>query len=584
MAFISNDEINKIRSNANIVDIISSYINLTKKGKDYKCVCPFHDDHSPSMSVSSDKQIYKCFSCGAAGNVFTFVQNYENVSFGEAVSIVANKIGYNLVNKIEEVNTNKFKNEHEIINLANLYYQNNLNTSNGLIAKKYLQERGINDKIIKDFEIGLALDNNELSKLLVNKGYKEELLEKIGLVNISEGNLYDVFKGRITFPLHDVLGNVIGFSARIYRGEDISKYINTKETYVYKKGDNLFNYFRAKKSAKKENKLILVEGQMDAIRVYSSGILNVCALMGTALTKEQIDLIKKLRCGVILCLDGDRAGIDATIKNGDLLVKEGISVEVVRLSDYKDPDEYILKMGVDAFKNNIDKPIDYIDFKMNALKNKYDLNNSESLAIYINNIIKDIANIKDPILKEISLNKVSSDYNISVDILKNKINDTKKEEVIAKEVFKEEKKKDKLNSLDKAIRKVLFYMMNDIKYIKSYQNYLGYFDNKLYRDIANEIVYYSEKNKEINVADFISYIQKKENLYNIVLEIVDTYEDELIMDNFIKYVKVIDDKSKELRIKKLKEELKKELDINKKLTIVNRITEIKKGSVLDERD
>ena len=583
MSFIDKGEIDKIRANADIVDIIGSYLSLTKKGKDYKCVCPFHDDHSPSMSISKEKQIYKCFSCNAAGNVFTFVQNYENVSFIEAVSIVANKIGYNISGTLNIESSSKYSKEYEIISLTSLYYQNNLNTKKGIEAKQYLKKRGIDEKTIEDFQIGLALDdNNSLTKLLIAKGYEESLLEKIGLINIIDGKCIDTFRGRITFPITNIYGNVVGFSSRIYRGEkDIAKYINTKETYVYKKGDNLFNYYLAKNDAKKEKTLIIVEGQMDAIRVYESGIKNVVALMGTALTKEQIDLIKKLRCKVILCLDGDSAGAKATIVNGDLLVKDNIIVQVIRLSDYKDPDEYILNKGIDAFKKNLEKPIDYIDFKKDALKDEYNLSNSEELATYINKLISDIANINDPILKEISLNKISGEYNISIDILKDKLKGFEKEEKIAKEVFKSDVKKDtkKLDSLDKAIRKVLYYMLNDIKYIKCYQNNLGYFENKLYRSIANEIVYYSNHNKDINIADFISYITKNQELYSVVLEIIDTYEEELNIDEFMKYIKVIDEKTKEQKIKELKIELKNELDIHKKLTIINRIAEIKKGSV-----
>lgn len=586
MTIISQEDINNIRSNTNIVDIISSYIPLQKKGKDYKCICPFHNDNHPSMSISEEKQIYKCFSCNAAGNVFTFVKNYESVSFSEAVSIVANKIGYNLNGKIDIPVNSKYNEEYEIMELANKYYQNNLNTNKGIQAKKYLLDRGITDNTINDFQIGLSLDDSDsLTDLLLKKGYSEDKLINLGLTNKGNDKLYDAFIGRITFPLHNKDGKIIGFSCRIYRNEDLAKYINTRDTLIYTKGNNLFNYHRAKNDAKKEKILIIVEGQMDAIRVYDNNIKNVVALMGTALTKEQIKLIKALRCKVILCLDGDKAGSEATIVNGDLLTKEDIVVQVVRLSDYKDPDEYILKKGIAAFRENIAKPIDYLDFRINEEKNKYDLNNSEQLASYINQIISDISKEKDPILKEISLNKISNEYNISIDILKDKLKTYEKEEVIAKETFVKPKEVPKrIDSLNIAIRKVLFYMMNDIKYIKSYQNKLGYFEDKKYRQLANEIVYYSNKNKDINVADFISYITNNEEIYPLVLEIIDTYEENLSMEEFLKYIKVIDIKSSELQIQKLKKELKDELDVNKKVTIIKRITEIKKGSVLDERD
>ena len=586
MAFISNDEINDIRAKANIVDIIGDYLPLQKKGKDYKCVCPFHDDHSPSMSISESKQIYKCFSCNAAGNVFTFVQNYENVSFMEAIKIVADKIGYHLNGTINIPVNNKYFKEHEIMNLTEMFFQNNLNTSSGINAKNYLAKRGINEDVIKEFGIGLSPDSNDsLANLLIKKGYEANLLDNLGLINISNSKCYDVFSRRISFPLHDQDGNLIGFSCRIYRGEtDTSKYINTKETYLYKKGNTLFNFFRAKQTAKKEKALVIVEGQLDAIRVYSNEIKNVVALMGTALTKEQIELIKKLRVKVILCLDADEAGKNATLVNGSLLVNAGIIVQVIRLADYKDPDEYILNKGIEAYQENIKKPIDFIDFKINTEKENVNINNTEELATYINKVIEDISKETDSILKEITLNKLSKEYNLSMDVLKSKLKSVKQVEDIAQEIFvkKEISPPKRLSSLDKGIRKVLYYMMNDIKYIKIYQNNLGYFMDKTYRQIANEIVYYSEKNKEINQADFISYISKNEELYKMVLEIIDTEDDILDQEELYKIIRVIDDKNRELQIKKLKVDLKEEMDMAKKMAIAEKITEIKKGSVIDE--
>ena len=586
MAYVDNEELNDIRSKANIVDIISSYgIEVIKKGKDYVCVCPFHNDHSPSMSISVSRQIYKCFACGEGGNVFTFVQNYEKVSFVEAVKIVAEKIDYHLKNDISVQRVDKHKKEHDILNLATMFFQNNLNTSSGIEAKKYLKERKIDEKIINDFQIGLALDGkDDLFKLLHSKGYSADLLESLGLVTIVNDQVYDFFKGRVVFPILDIEGNVVGFSARIYRGEkDTSKYVNTKETLIFTKGNNLFNYYKARGPSKKEKQIIIVEGQMDAIRVFSSGLENVVALGGTALTQNQINLIKRLNVKVILCLDGDGAGEKATLVNGDLLTKNDINVQVVRLSDYKDPDEYIINKGIDAFKDNINNAIDYIDFKIKAQKKEININNTEELATYINKIIVDVSNIKDPILKEVTLNKISTEYNISLDILKNKLDSLNKEEKIAREIFVSDKKEvKKLNGIDIAIRKILFYMMNDIKYIKLYQNKIGFFEDKLYRDIANEIVYYSEKNQTINVADFISYIQTNEKLGKVVFEIIDANDSELNELEFINYIKVLNQKSSELRIKKIKEQIKLELDIDKKKKLLEEIAMIKQGSVKND--
>ena len=581
MAFIDNGEINKIRAQANIADIIASYnIDIEKKGKDYKCICPFHDDHSPSMSISESRQIFKCFVCGVGGNVFSFVEQFEHVSFPEAVQIVADKIGFSMSKTITPQEIDKFKKEHEIINIATMFFQNNLNTSNGIAAKKYLQERKIDEKIINEFKIGLALDGkDDLFNLLSKKGYKPKELEDIGLVSIINDKVYDFFNGRITFPIEDINGNIVAFSSRIYRGEtDTSKYINTKETPLYIKGNNLFNYFKARGPSKKEKELIIVEGQMDAIRVYSSGIENVVALSGTALTQNQIELIKKLNCKVILCLDGDKAGEDATIINGDLLTKANISVQVVRLSDYKDPDEYIINKGIDAFKENLKNPIDFIDFKIKKEKDNINIENSEELATYINKIILDVNNIKDLILKEVTLNKISTEYNIGLDILKAKLDSIKQEEKVATEVFKSNKKEDKkLNGLDKIIRKILFFMMNDKKYIKIYQKDIGFFEDKIYRNIANEIVYFSENHDTINIADFITYISNNQEIYTTISEIIDTNDEILNDKEFDSYIKVYNQKNEELKIKKLKIKLSKELDINKKKEILEEITNIKRG-------
>jgi len=584
MAFISNDEINAIRNQANIVDIIGSYIPLTQKGKDYKCVCPFHDDHSPSMSISVSKQIYKCFACNAAGNVFTFVANYENVSFAEAIKIVADKIGYKLSAPINTSIPLKFPTEQAIMDLANKFYQNNLNTKNGLNAKKYLIDRGLSEDTIKNFGIGLSLDEpDSLANLLLKKDYDPQMLENIGLINLYDNRTYDVFSRRITFPLCDQFGHVIGFSSRIYRGEkDTAKYINTKETYLFKKGDNLFNYHRAKESAKKSKSLIIVEGQMDAIRVSSSGFENVVALMGTALTKEQIELIKKLHVKVLLNLDSDSAGEHADLLNGDLLIKANLPVQVVTLSDAKDPDEYILKFGPEAYKKNLNNAVDYFDFKMLVQKKGINPNNSEEIATYINSLLEDLNNVSDSILKELTLSKISKEYNISLDILKSKLKETTNVSNIAKEVFEPEQPKKRIkDGLSKSIEQVLIFMMNDIKYIKMYQNYLGFFYDPIYREIANEIVYYSEKNKTINEADFISYIANNEHVYQDVLNIVSSYEVELSRDNMLAYISVIDQKTREQEIKKLKEQLKNELDLNKKIKITEQIASLKKGSVLD---
>lgn len=578
MAFISNDEINNIRARANIVDIVASYIPLTQRGRNYICVCPFHDDHSPSMSVSAEKQIYKCFACGATGNVFTFVAEYENVSFIEAVGIVAQKSGIDIdVGDFKQEVVSQYKEEHKIMELANKFYQNNLKTKAGEDALKYLTDRGISEEVIKSAGIGLSLDSPDaLLNLLTKKNYDVKLLQELGLVNQVNGKTYDVFSRRITFPLWDKDGNIVGFSARIYRGEkDASKYMNSKETKIFKKGETLYNYHNAKDEAKRKKEIVVVEGFMDAIRLMVSGVTNVVALQGTAMTTEQISLLKKLRAKVILCLDNDNAGLLATANNGEELVKNGVETFVIRLSGEKDPDEYIVANGKEAFLENLEHPLTFFEFKMNYLKQNKDLSKVEDLADYVNAVLKDLGESNDPILREVTLSKLSQEYNLSMDVLKSKLD--KKEIVLEKkeEIKKEDNSKKDLYAM--GTEKILFFMMNGEEYVSKYQQKLGYFAEEKYRNIANEIVYYLNENGEITVADFITYIQDKDEIKSHVMEIVnDSINDEVTMEAMDDYILAVSKVMTKNEINRLKVMMKKELDVDKKMKYAAQIAELKK--------
>lgn len=573
MGFISDEELNAIRSKANIVDVIGKYIPLTQKGKNYFCVCPFHDDHSPSMSVSYDKQIYKCFSCGASGNVFTFVQNYENVSFNEAVSIVARSVGLNLDFGPVKKNSNNFKLELEIMSLAERFLQNNLKSSSGIDAKKYLEERGINEEIIAEFGIGLSLDKaTSLKDLLLKKGYGIDKLIELGVVN-EHG--FDVFARRITFPLWNIDGDIVGFSGRIYRNEDSAKYVNSKETKIFKKGELLYNYHNAKDYAKREKFILVVEGFMDAIRLSANGIKNVIALMGTSLTSNHIDLLKKLRVKVILCLDNDDAGLTATINNGMMLIKNNVDVGITRLSGSKDPDEYILKNGIDSFKNLLKEPISYFEFRINSLKNNRNLNNPVELAGYINEVIDILKDVDDPILKEITINEIANNYKIDISLLKERIS-WEKEKISD---VKPRVEKVKHDHQDEVAMRILYYMMNDQKYVNLYKKKLGYITDEKLRIIANEILYYSGIHNKIDVADFITYMSDKDN-FKVVTEIVGmNMQEELSEENMLEYIISYYRLMVKKQINDLKIQMKNEMDVNKKLEIGKRITELKKGSV-----
>ena len=349
---------------------------------------------------------------------------------------------------------------------------------------------------------------------------------------------------------------------------------------MYKKGNYLYNYHLAKDEAKRSKKLIIVEGQMDAIRLYINGIKNVVALMGTALTKEQVELIKRLRCDVILGLDGDDAGKMATLKNGEILTQNNINVQVIRINLKKDPDEYVFTYGIDGYLKMINNPIDYLDFKLNTLKDDINPENTVELTNFINKVLDDLKTIKDPIYIDVSLTKLSKSTGIDKEVLKSRLNEMSSLKTITQEVFKKEEQivPPSANLLDKITKKMLYYMLNDRKYVLEYQEKIGYFPNKIYRSIANEIVFFIGKNYNITVADFISYISYNEALSGEVLKIID--EDEDVSDeDFELVIKSYQRQKNKEDIEILKQKLSSELDREHQLKILEQIKNIKKGSV-----
>lgn len=580
---VTDNEIEQIRKSANIIDIISSYIPLTQKGKNYFGVCPFHEDHSPSMSVSEEKQIYKCFSCGAAGNVFTFVSEYENVKFLEAVKIVADKCGIPFHGTITKERPKVNKEEYEIMSLALKFYQNNLQSTEGKAAKEYLKKRALDETVIKEFDLGLALGGNvSLNKLLLSKKYSTDTLIKLGLVNEHDGYINDIFKYRVMFPIHDLDGNVVGFTGRIYENNDQAKYINSKESVIFKKGQILFNYHRAKSEIKRKKEVILVEGNMDAIRMYSSGIKNVLALMGTSLTKEQVSIIKSLRANIILMFDNDNAGEIATYQNGTILEEAGLNPQIVRISGPKDPDEYIIKNGAHALMENIRSPISFLDFKLKYFKKDKDLSKVDDLASYIKEIIKDLKNLPDELTRELTLKRISEDYDVSLDLLHSelaKLNVKKTNESPPKKLAKM-----KFSKYDKACQNILYFMMNDGKFVEKFKKELGYFDEKKYRSLANEIIYFYETNKNIELSSFISFISTKDYIVDDAMEIIKGNKAiDLEMNAFEEFINVAKNEMVKLEIKDLKNKIANSMDVSEELELAQKLLNLKKGCVGNEK-
>ncbi len=568
--------INEIRSKIDIVDFIGEYVPLIQKGKNFFGVCPFHNDTNPSMSVSRDKQIYKCFSCGASGNVFTFLMDYEHIDFKEALKILADRTNISIGNVHIDKKTNKYDKYYDVYDLANKFYQNNINSSFGSKAKEYLKSRGIDDKIIKEFGIGLSLeDSDSLTKLLKNKNYNLVELENIGLIS----NGHDAYINRIMFPLHDINGRTVGFSGRIYDNSNLNKYLNTKETVIFKKGECLYNYHIAKDYARRAKFVIVMEGFMDVIRASTIDYKNVVALMGTALTKEQISLIKKLSQNVILCLDGDNPGQKAMLNVGNELEKNGLKVKVIVLNDDDDPDTFILKNGKEAFDNLVENAINYSDYRINNLKKGVNFNSDLELSNYINNVLQETSKINDEIRREIILKKLAIEVNISYNTLEKRLNEYLEMES-QKEEQKEEKQqvKTKLSLYDKACYAFIYCMLNSSKVINYYNRNNVSMVEKAYRHLASEIYYYYTKYGEVTIADFYTYLTDKAELlelYNKIISYESSYDtsDKAIED----YVKVINKYNERQEIKRLNALVKKEIDPIEKAKIAEQIRLLRIG-------
>ena len=561
-----------IRQSVNIVDVISSYIPLTKKGKNYFGVCPFHDDHSPSMSVAEDKQIYKCFSCGEAGNVFKFIQEYENISFLEAVKKCADIAGIEF-SYGKKKTVNKYQDLYDIYSFASKLYQNNLFSVKGKEAREYLKKRNLTKDIIKEFEIGLSLDEPKILTDALIKKYDDKTLIKSGLVNEGEYNLYDIYRNRIMFPLYDLSGNIVGYNGRIYNSlnKNDSKYINSKETPIFKKGDLLFNYHRAKKYAKDDKCVIVVEGQIDAIRCYQAGFKSVVATLGTAFTKEHAMLLRKISNNIILCFDGDAAGEKATNSAILELDKLGIEPKIVRLEESLDPDEYILKYGSDNFKEKINTALNIMEYKESIFKKSIDMKDSKDLAEYANRMIKEISKIKDDVLKEISITKLSKDTNLTIDFIKSKISTPIEKKDI--KVLKETKKYSKYEKSEQAI---LYYMLKDEKVIKIYEKKITYMPTERYRKLAFKIDFFYKQYNYIDIADFMTFLSSDEKSEETLKEIInlnlkDDIDDDAILD-YLKNIKSYNDKNISNKYKK---ELKEEKSLKRKIELAQKALEYK---------
>ena len=574
MAFIDKSIIDEIKSKNDIVDVIGSYISLNDKNK---ALCPFHDDHSPSFSVQKDKQIYKCFSCGESGNVITFVQKYNGITFTEALKMLADRAGIPLnVSTTRKINT-KYEKLYEINDTVNKYFKANLLSNEGIKAIKYLEDRDISKDIINEFNIGLST-SNKLSNIL-SKKYSYDELVKLDICKDINGRYYDTFQDRIIFPIIDENNNVIAFSGRKYTNEDLNnntlpKYSNTKETDIFKKSEVFYNINNAINEIKKKREIVITEGFMDTIRMSSIGYKNVVAIMGTAFTEKHLEKIKKWKCKVILNLDQDDAGVKGTIEAGETLLKNNIDTEVIVFDDYKDSDEFIKNKGSEAFKIAYDNRVSFIDFKLKYLKRKRNMKDAVEKAKYIKEAVLALNDLDSQILIDLKIKDIAEEFGISESDIRNEIKLNKK---MAIKNVEEPKKVTRYDKYDKSELRILYLMLNYEDVILYFENTLGYLIQDDRALLAYKIIEFRNDYGYYNYSDFVDYISDNEKLMNVLKEVMKYHNNEdYTMEELDDYINTIKMYSIKKRIDTLKIEMSETFDVNKKIEIAKKIENINK--------
>ena len=424
--YFSEELIEEIRQRNDIVDVISGYVKLQKKGSSYFGLCPFHNEKSPSFSVSRQKQMYYCFGCGAGGNVITFIMEYENYTFAEAVRLLAERAGVDIP-EVEYSQEAKQKADLkatllEINKLAAKYFYAQLKTEQAKHAHTYLTRRGLSEETITAFGLGYSNKySDDLYKYLKTKGYSDELLVKAGLVSASEKGVYDKFWNRVMFPIMDANNRVIGFGGRVM-GEGEPKYLNSPETEIFDKSRNLYGLNRARTSRK--SYFLICEGYMDVIALHQAGFTNAVASLGTAFTPGHAALIKRYVNEVYLTFDSDGAGTKAALRALPILKEAGITAKIIRMDPYKDPDEFIKNLGAEAFEERINKARNGFLFSLEVLERDYDMNSPEGKTNFFNEAARRLTEFDEEIERNNYIEAVAEKYHISIDSLRKLVSKT----------------------------------------------------------------------------------------------------------------------------------------------------------------
>ena len=595
---IAEETINEIRQRTDIVDIISEYVQLNKQGRNYLGLCPFHQEKSPSFSVSTDKQVYHCFGCGAGGNVFSFLMEIEGLSFQEATIKLADKANIELGDSLTLSKSKSVPDDikqmieaHQL--LSKFYHHLLVNTKEGQNALEYLLARGFSKQSIEKFQIGYALNSWDFDyKFLMNKQFHPKLLEKAGLIikREQDGSYFDRFRDRIMFPIVNRNNETIAFSGRIL-GSEQPKYLNSPETAIFNKSNVLYNYYLARPTIRKHQQAVLFEGFADVIAADRSGIENGVATMGTSLTKEHISILKKNVQSVTICYDSDSAGIEAAYKAGEMLQKANCQVKVAVMPKGMDPDDYVKNYGEEKFRNDvIGSSLTFMGFKMLYFRKGKNLQVEGDRLLYLEEVLKEISLLESAVEKDLYLRQLSDEFNLSLEALKEQERQNYKQtHPNARNERKEPVQKflapryvERVKpAYQNAERFLIAHMLRSMDVTFKVQEMLE--GNTLNIDEHQAIITYLygfyESDHIPDLNSFIHYVDD-ENLRRIIVEIeMMQINDEISEQELMDYINQVLNYKKRLKIKEKEDELKeagRQKDFEKAKILWQEIQQIRK--------
>lgn len=532
---IPEDVIENIRKANDIVDVVGEYVQLNKQGRNYFGRCPFHDENTPSFSVTQEKQIFYCFGCKKGGNVITFLMELEGYSFYEAVHMLAEKSNISMPDVASKQKQGLSSENQSILSayewLGKLYHHLLRYTEDGKAGYEYLQQRDIYEQSFETFQLGYAPNTpNFVPDFLEEKGFHQQLLIKAGLLKLqSDHNVVDPFRGRVIYPIRNHLGKIVAFGGRAITDQG-PKYLNSPEHPLFQKSKLLFNFDLAKRHIRKEREVILFEGQMDVISAYQVGVRNVIATLGTALTDYQAKLLKRYVDTVIICYDADRAGIEASYKAANLLKRAGCAVKIADLKDGLDPDGYIRAYGVTAFEDQVIKSSDtYMSFYMRYIQKDFNLSLESDQLAYIQEIIKKLAMIESSVEREYYLKELKERFNVSIDSLKEEIHAYQKNSSFRKDKSEQNSYTKKTIHIQRqnklrpayvnAERVLIAYMLQDPLITDRVQKEIGVdFNLEEHKVIVTHLYGYYEAYDTMDISVFIDWL-KDEQLTELAIEL-----------------------------------------------------------------